>query len=138
MKFESVVSHCLDKLLSTLESSYLADHLRSKQLINREDYRQVTSFPTEEERARLLLQDILPKKGPGIYAKFREVLLTVQENIVLDILDPTERSQVAQGKDESCTEPPRKKKKQQPPLTGKQIIKRYVLLLFSITCSISF
>jgi hypothetical protein len=113
MSFQSVIPHCLDKVLHSLKSSHLADHLRAKQLINREDYSQLTSVSSEEDRGRLLLQDILPKKGPETYAKFRQVLLTVQKDIVLDILEPAERGLVVQEKEESCIEPPKKKKKKQ-------------------------
>jgi hypothetical protein len=130
MSFQSVIPHCLDKVLHSLKSSHLADHLRAKQLINREDYSQLTSVSSEEDRGRLLLQDILPKKGPETYAKFRQVLLTVQKDIVLDILEPAERGLVVQEKEESCIEPPKKKKKKQEiALESKQIINVYAVVI---------
>lgn len=91
-KFEVVVARCLHRIVSTLRCSQLQDHLRAELLINREEYSLLSSLPTEEQRARLLLHEILPKKGPGTYETFCQVLLRVsgQEHIVWNILEPTE------------------------------------------------
>ena len=134
-KFERVVARCFATLVNTLRFSELKDRFRTERLISREEYSWLSSLLTEEERARRLLNDILPKKGPGTYDKFRQILLSVkgQAHIVSTILDPTERKQSAaermplheledisseSSEDESCNQPPNKKKR--PPTSTSE------------------
>ena len=98
--FDYVVPRCLHKIVDTLRVSLIQDRLRADELINREEYNRLSALPIEEDRARLLLNEILPKKGPEAYGKFRAILLSVvgQEHIVRDILDPMEsRPQIAEA-----------------------------------------
>ena len=106
-------------IVQTLQSSRVMDRLRFEGLLCREEYsRLIEKYATDEERARKLINDILPRKGRDSFRKFCEVLLAIegQEHIVNDIIQPPrqalERSEPrtrppAQKKDVASIQPPR-------------------------------
>jgi hypothetical protein len=117
-KFNRVVTRCFEKLVNNVRFSEVKDRLRTERLISREQYAYLSSFRTEEESNRHLLNEILSKRGPGTYSKFRQSLLSVkgQEHIVHSILDPEDRKQSTSEDDseETCDQPPKKTENERP------------------------
>ena len=66
-----------------LQPSLLMDKLRSRHLLTRPEYSELTSLDTELKRSQRLVNDLLPAKGPGSLNRFCQVLREVpgQEHI---------------------------------------------------------
>jgi len=69
------------------------DRLFSTRLINRKQHENLSNMKTTQERVSALLIHILPRKGPGSYDKFVEVLEKTegQEHIVEHVLKHEDR-----------------------------------------------
>lgn len=89
-EWEKYVDPKFCRIVQSLQSSLVMDRLRSEGLLNREEFSGLIATATEEERARKLINDILPRKGPLSFRDFCKVLLSVkgQEHIVNDIIQP--------------------------------------------------
>lgn len=82
---------------------------------SRQSIRVQTGTPTEESRARKLLNDILPCKGRGSFDKFRDVLLNTvgQEHIVTEIIGLKKAVEGTRDGDQSKTTPTREESARQ-------------------------
>ena len=78
------------QVVENLRPLSVLDHLLEKDLIDTEEYKGLRSpwYRTDEDRSRMLLTEILPKKGPQSFQRFCEVLLAIrdQAHIATDIL----------------------------------------------------
>ena len=78
------------QVVKNLRPLSVLDDLLEKGLINIEEYKGLRSplYRTDEDISRMLLTEILPKKGPQSFQRFCEVLLAVrdQAHIATDIL----------------------------------------------------
>lgn len=73
------------RVVGQLQVGLVLDRLLSARLVSREEYNYLRrNFAIDEDRARHLLTEVLPKKGPEYYKMFCEILLLVpgQEHIV--------------------------------------------------------
>ena len=82
------------EVVEKLQSSLILDHLRGECLVTREEYSDLQKATyTELQRARILVNDLLPRKGKDSLDKFCRILLKIpgQEHIVEDIIqyEPT-------------------------------------------------
>lgn len=85
--WERFVMRKFPELVKILRPSLLMDHLRARKMIVGEEYNNLRSMKTEEERSRALLHDYLPHR-PGAFQEFCEVLAEVdgQEHVRRKIL----------------------------------------------------
>lgn len=67
------------EVVEVLRPSKIADQLYGQRLIDQEELLFLSEDnPSEKEKARHLLVKILPKKGPGTFEKFVNILKTVE------------------------------------------------------------
>ena len=90
--WEEYVDPKFDKIIKNLQTSTVMDKLRARNQLNRQEYRYLLALATEEGRARILINDILPRKGPDSFGEFCKALLESkgQEHIVNVIIQPPE------------------------------------------------
>ena len=68
------------QVVKNLRPLSVLDDLLEKGLIDIEEHKDLRSpwYRTDEDRSRMLLTEILPKKGPQSFQRFCEVLLAVR------------------------------------------------------------
>ncbi|XP_062510250.1 uncharacterized protein LOC134186336 isoform X3 [Corticium candelabrum] len=88
-EWQQYVLDNLPQLVKKLCVSSITDHLISHRLISTEEAHILRHCPTEEERCRILLCDVLPRKGSGSHVldRFCEVLEAAgQQHIVREVM----------------------------------------------------
>jgi hypothetical protein len=87
-KWELLVVPHFREVVAKLQPSLLLDDLRESRLVTKQEYRELWELPTDLERARRLVNDLLPLKGDDSLDKFCNILLKTQgqEHIVRDII----------------------------------------------------
>ena len=86
-KWEKFVDPHFEEVVKCLQPSILLDKLRGACLITREEYSDLRK-DKELDRARTLVNDLLPRKGKDSLDKFCSILLETpgQEHIVKDVI----------------------------------------------------
>lgn len=99
-----------DVVVSKLKVDLFLDTLRSRKLVTRTEYSQIRKLDSDEQ-ARVLLNDILPKKGPSSFSTFCNVLLGTpgQDHIVSDVLRLSTPSTLQPESHVQAAAPPRKR-----------------------------
>ena len=76
-EWEELVDPRFADIVKCLQPCLVMDGLRSRGLLSRQEFDELGSLPTELHRSRELINNILPRKGPGSLDKFCDVLLKV-------------------------------------------------------------
>ena len=98
-------------VVEKLQPSLFLDHLRGANLVTREEYSSLLKDTlSESQRARTLVNDLLPRKGEDSLDKFCSILLKIpgQAHIVKNIIkyEPTsEASREYEPQCDECAEP---------------------------------
>lgn len=86
--WETHVDPHFAELVQVLLPSSFLDNLRSDGLVTRNEYTELSSMDTEVSRSRTLLNNILPRKGPGSFDKFCHILYNTEDQkyVATDII----------------------------------------------------
>ena len=92
-RWENVVKPVFSDIVQVLDPLALRDRLYSNDLVTREEFQRLSHLHTKEEMTRMLLVDILPRKGKTAYDRFLDALQKTkgQEHVVEEILRPTKK-----------------------------------------------
>ena len=69
-RWESIVRPLFSDLVRVLDPDSFLDRLYSDELVTKEEYHSLRLMSSREEKSRLLLSDILPRKGETSYDQF--------------------------------------------------------------------
>ena len=104
-KWAEFVDPHFPEVVKKLQSSVVLDYLRGAGLVSREEYSDLQKATyTDLQRARFLVNDLLPRKGEDSLDKFCSILLKIpgQAHIVKDIIKYEPTSEASRQNETRC------------------------------------
>ncbi|XP_065836315.1 uncharacterized protein [Oscarella lobularis] len=95
-RWESIVRPIFSDLVRVLDPDSLLDRLYSEKLVTDEEHQHLRAISTRQEKSRMLLKEILPRKGPTSYDQFVTIVRKTEgQEHVVKVLEGEKRSSAA-------------------------------------------